>query len=464
MKKSEVLFGILRVPIDAIGIVGALILSYYLRRENIDLIPNVQLLQEASELPNLQEFITEFILPNLAVLIALAAVFRLYALKSTLSAWQEIGRVIAVVLLWVVVVMGWHFLVLRQLFYSRILLVHAAFLITIFLILGRGIVIFLQRTLIRFGIGIHLVVSVGKHHAARVVQETLKADRRYEYFGHIPSLSALKRLQVRCKPDLVLQTDPSPESNETITLINYCRSHHIGYAFLPPVFADVPHQLTVERLGLVPILRFQPTPLDGWGRVWKRIFDIVVSVLLVIILLPILLFISIIILISNGWPIFYISARVGERTEKSIPVIKFRSMVRDADKKKQELLGDNERKDGPLFKMKNDPRITRIGKLLRRFDIDELPQLFNVIVGQMSLVGPRPHLQEEVNRYRSYERRVFAVKPGITGLSQISGRSELEFKEEVHLDLQYIEEWSLLFDAWILWRTIFVVAFKRSRG
>jgi len=132
-------------------------------------------------------------------------------------------------------------------------------------------------------------------------------------------------------------------------------------------------------------------------------------------------------------------------------------MVQGADKQKQILQQKNERSDGPLFKIKDDPRVTRIGKVLRRFDLDELPQLFNIILGQMSLVGPRPHLPEEVDRYTLFQRRVFAVKPGMTGLAQVSGRSTLKFAEEVRLDLQYIEEWSVLLDLWILWRTVFVV-------
>ena len=145
---------------------------------------------------------------------------------------------------------------------------------------------------------------------------------------------------------------------------------------------------------------------------------------------------------------------------KNIPMLKFRSMRKNADAQKESLKGKNERIDGPLFKLQNDPRVTRVGRILRRWDLDELPQICNVLIGQMSLVGPRPHLKEEVAKYSEAQRRVFAVKPGVTGLSQVSGRSQLKFAEEVALDLRYIEEWSLLMDLWILWRTIFVVIFR----
>jgi lipopolysaccharide/colanic/teichoic acid biosynthesis glycosyltransferase len=153
---------------------------------------------------------------------------------------------------------------------------------------------------------------------------------------------------------------------------------------------------------------------------------------------------------------------MGEQGRRKIRILKFRSMVRDADRRRAALHAMNHRTDGPLFKIRNDPRITRVGRILRRFSLDELPQLFNVFAGQLSLVGPRPHLPDEVDRYSLEQRRVFAVKPGMTGLAQISGRSDLTFDEEVRLDLQYIEEWSPLLDLWILWRTIFTIFSDRG--
>ncbi|NLG07329.1 sugar transferase [Candidatus Peribacteria bacterium] len=457
MKRSEVFFGLLRIPMDMLAIAAALLASYRLREARIDLIPNVQLLTEAQTLPSFEAFVRTFAISSAVVLLILIALLGLYALRATLSAWQEAGRMVIAVFVWLVGVMAWFFLVERELFYSRMLLAHATVFLIVFLWMGRVAILLFQRALMRHGVGVRMVISVGAQPPSHVAQETLMHDWHYEYIGHVPDFTALKRMIPRCRPDLVLQTDPNPQSKDTVTLIDYCRSRHIGYAFLPPVFADVPHQLQVERLGLVPVLRFQPTPLDGWGKVWKRLFDMVASAALLSVLLPVFLLIAIVILLTSGWPIFYVSRRVGERADGLVPVIKFRSMIRDAEERKMELLGENERKDGPLFKLTNDPRITPVGRVLHRFDLDELPQLFNVLLGHMSLVGPRPHLPEEVDRYSPYERRVFAVKPGMTGLAQVSGRSMLKFREEVQLDLRYVEEWSLLFDLWIMWRTIWVV-------
>jgi lipopolysaccharide/colanic/teichoic acid biosynthesis glycosyltransferase len=231
---------------------------------------------------------------------------------------------------------------------------------------------------------------------------------------------------------------------------------------LPPILADVPQQIVVERLGLLPIMRFQPTPLDGWGRVLKRTFDIVMATSLLIVLSPILLLITLGILTMNGWPIFYVSKRVGQEGRRTIRLLKFRTMVPNADLLKAQLHEQNHRQGGPLFKVKNDPRVTPFGLILRRFSLDELPQLLNVITGTLSLVGPRPHLLDEVERYEEDQRRVFAVKPGLTGLAQVSGRSDLQFEDEVRLDLRYIEEWSIFLDLWVLWRTIFVVLSRKG--
>ncbi len=457
MKKSEALFGLARIPLDALAVTAALLFSYRLREANIDLIPYVKLLDTASTLPAFSYYERFFITPSVFVYIVLASIIGLYALQSTRSAWNEVGRIIITTLLWLVAVMVWFFLVQRQLFFSRILLIHSAFFITLFVILGRASVTILQRSLLRSGIGVRYVVSIGKQKLAESAKRTLARDARYAYLGHVTNLEAIMKLNGKQKLDLVLQTDPNPESDSTLLLIDACRSNHIGYAFLPPVFADVPHLLTVERLGLLPMIRFRPTPLDGWGRICKRVFDIVGSLLALILLSPVFLIIAIAILIDSGRPVFYVSKRVGEEGTKRIKILKFRSMIKDADGKKAALIEKNHRKDGPLFKMKNDPRVTRVGKMLRRWSLDELPQFINVLLGSVSLVGPRPHLPEEVKLYSSYQRRVFAVRPGATGLAQISGRSDLKFDEEVALDLKYVEEWSLWLDLWILWRTVVVV-------
>jgi len=173
-----------------------------------------------------------------------------------------------------------------------------------------------------------------------------------------------------------------------------------------------------------------------------------------VLLTPFWIIIPILIKLDSSGPAIYRSKR--KYKNRVFSIFKFRSMVADADDKKAELLDLNER-SGPLFKIKNDPRITRLGRFLRKTSIDELPQLFNVLWGTISLVGPRPHLPEEVDQYKQDDRKVFAIKPGITGLAQISGRSSLDFDDEIKLDFYYIENWSLLLDIKIILKSIGVV-------
>jgi exopolysaccharide biosynthesis polyprenyl glycosylphosphotransferase len=462
MKKSEAIFGLLRIPLDALAVLAALLLSFRLRLESIDLVPRFQLLEPPASLPPFDTYVTTFVIPAVLLFLVLAGLLSLYQLRATSGGWNEAGRIVIAALLWLVTVMGWFFLVRRELFYSRILLLHATLLIILFTGIARAAVILLQRAMLRAGFGVLLVVSLGRHPITQSARAVLERDRRYLYLGHLSDRAALDRLEYQRHLDLVIQTDPDAGSKETVALIDYCRSRHIGYGFLPPVLADVPHLLRVERLGLLPLIQFQPTPLDGWGRVLKRLFDLLVSVMLLLVLSPILLLTALVILWDTGRPVLYISRRVGEHGRRQIAILKFRSMVRDADVRKALLSDRNERHDGPLFKMRRDPRITRVGRFLRRFDLDELPQLLNVLRGEMSLVGPRPHLPEEVERYNPYQRRVFAVKPGMTGLAQISGRSSLPFEEEVRLDLRYVEEWSFTLDLWVLWRTVWVVLLEEG--
>ena len=184
----------------------------------------------------------------------------------------------------------------------------------------------------------------------------------------------------------------------------------------------------------------------------KRVFDEVVSTLLLVALLPFLAVIAAVVAMTSEGGAFFVQRRVG-LDGLPFSMIKFRSMVVDADARVEELLNSNEG-SGPLFKLHSDPRVTRVGRFLRKTSLDELPQLVNVVLGQMSLVGPRPALPREVAQYSEREQRRLHVKPGITGLWQVSGRSDLSWEDSIRLDLLYVDHWSLRADMKILLRTI----------
>ena len=185
----------------------------------------------------------------------------------------------------------------------------------------------------------------------------------------------------------------------------------------------------------------------------KRFFDIVLSVMALIVLMPLFIVLAILIKLDSRGPVFFVQDRVG-RYGLHFRFYKFRSMYQGAELKKAELMSQNQSKDGVIFKMKRDPRITRVGRVIRKTSIDELPQFFNVLFGDMSLVGPRPPLPSEVQKYTLEDRKRLNIKPGLTCLWQIKGRSDIPFKEQVRLDKEYIQSQSLRQDLLILLRTI----------
>jgi exopolysaccharide biosynthesis polyprenyl glycosylphosphotransferase len=220
-----------------------------------------------------------------------------------------------------------------------------------------------------------------------------------------------------------------------------------------PVLMEVagPRLHVTGVLGM-PLLRLSAPVFTGARRVVKEIVDRVGGMFLIALLSPFLLVLGLCIKLTDGGPVFYRQRRIG-KDGKAFTMVKFRSMYADAEAQRIGLLAMNEGQ-GPLFKLRKDPRVTRVGAVLRRYSMDELPQLFNVIVGSMSLVGPRPPLPEETERYGPDARRRLLVKPGLTGLWQVSGRSDLPWEESVRLDLRYVEDWSLALDALILWKTV----------
>jgi len=246
---------------------------------------------------------------------------------------------------------------------------------------------------------------------------------------------------------------PGMESDPNFSkFIHYCEDLDIHVNWIPLDSGNLGYWLIPSPQEGIPFLTFEKSEISLPWRIVKRTFDLVFSIAAMVLLSPVFLLIAIAVLISSGWPIFYSQKRIG-LNGRSFNFYKFRSMVKGADK----LLSDVENihaKDHVIFKNRQDPRVTPVGRILRKYSLDELPQFLNVLNNSMSVVGPRPALPHEVNVYNSiYERRLIA-KPGITGPWQISGRSDLDLRTSVALDLNYLINWSFTRDLWIIVSTV----------
>jgi len=274
-----------------------------------------------------------------------------------------------------------------------------------------------------------------------------------EIIGHVDEISKVLGDNV---VDDVIVAVPRSMLGDVQTIIDSCQEEGVRLRFMADFYDFEAARTQLHLVSGIPLLSFEPVAQEYNSLLIKRIFDLVVTLAALPVLIPFFLIVGIAIRIDSKGPAIFTQERVGLHKRK-FRMYKFRSMVQDAEVKMKEIEHLNEA-DGPNFKIKNDPRITRIGRFIRKTSIDELPQLFNVLSGDMSLVGPRPMSVRDVNLFdKGLQRRRFSVRPGITCLWQVSGRSDLSFDDWLKLDLQYIESWSFGLDLKILLKTIPVV-------
>ncbi len=455
------------MPIDYLAIMSSFLLAYWLRPIT-DLIPGVQFHFGPELLPPFSEYVSLGVFAS-AFLIGMFAINHLYEIRITQKFSKSFFKIIFLVTAWLMFLIAYYFLVVHELFFSRIALVHIWFFSIFFTIIGRVLIQMLQSYLLRFGIGRRRVLFIGASSVADQFYKTIKDDQSYDVIGaldgHVMSrkkgelkvigvFDQLENIVKKYNVEEIIQTENNLKESENRDLYAFCRNRQIKYHFIPDTVRLQRSNVDIEMIDNIPLVSLKETSLDGWGHIFKRVFDIVVSFILIILLIPVWILISILIKLDSKGSTFYRSRR--KYKDKIFNIYKFRSMVTDADRRKKDLMNLNER-SGPMFKIKNDPRITKVGRFLRKTSLDELPQLFNVLIGTLSLVGPRPHLPEEIDKYESHHRQVFALKPGVTGLAQISGRSNLDFEEEVRLDVYYIENWSLWMDIKLIIKSIAVI-------
>ncbi|HHI68600.1 MAG TPA: sugar transferase [Planctomycetes bacterium] len=277
--------------------------------------------------------------------------------------------------------------------------------------------------------------------------------------GEVPLLGMVKDLPAFLEKNVVDEILISPARDVTLAQVNQVlqavEEFGIPIRLLPKTFSPRHAKASISWFGTIPTMAWCMGPAESFSMVFKRALDMVVSALLLVLLSPVFILAALAIKLTSKGPVFFSQVRCGLHG-RPFKVFKFRTMVTDAEKKKRHLLKMNEW-DGPVFKMKNDPRITPVGRFLRKFSIDELPQLYNVLRGEMSLVGPRPPLPDEVANYDRKHLRRLSVRPGITCIWQVKARDGRDFKKWVEMDLEYIDNWSLGLDLKLLLLTISAV-------
>jgi exopolysaccharide biosynthesis polyprenyl glycosylphosphotransferase len=274
-----------------------------------------------------------------------------------------------------------------------------------------------------------------------------------EIVGHKPDTHSIVAALDACGADAVAVSAGVQLHPQTLRHLGWeLAARNIGLIMAPALTDIAGPRIHTQQVAGLPLIHVTTPTLEAGQRVAKRLFDLFAAGILLLLVSPAMILVAALIKMDSAGPVFFRQERVGMEGNHFY-MLKFRSMVIDAETRLAELARKNEG-SGPLFKMKNDPRVTRIGAVLRRFSIDELPQLLNVLSGSMSLVGPRPPLPREVEAYESDVRRRLLVKPGLTGLWQVSGRSNLSWQDSVRLDLYYVENWSLAGDLVIILRTV----------
>lgn len=295
-------------------------------------------------------------------------------------------------------------------------------------------------------------LPVAAYTPGTVNKQACEPDSGLPILGHGTDTESVLAAIDACKADAVAVSAGVQLHPQTLRHLGWeLAARNVGLIMAPALTDIAGPRIHTQQVAGLPLIHVTTPTLEGGQRVAKRLFDIFVSCLLIVLTSPLMALIALLVRGDSKGPVLFRQERVGMEGS-TFQMLKFRSMVVDAEDRLSELQHRNEGK-GLLFKIKDDPRITRVGGILRKYSLDELPQLFNICAGSMSLVGPRPPLPREVEAYEHDVRRRLLVKPGLTGLWQVSGRSNLSWQDSVRLDLYYVENWSLAGDLVIILRT-----------
>lgn len=471
MKRAELWFNLISIPVDICMLAIAGIVSFYLRVYGEVYVGPILFDLE------LKQFLLVLV-QIIPILILVYAVIGLYNLRGTRKLIFQFNRIFlgtSVAVMLVIILFFFD----QSIFPSRFIILTAWLLSIILVLLGRIFLKWFQDFMYARGYGLHnLVVINGSGVESKLIEEFLQNNiHGYKVIAELSNseetIHELEQLYQKTHIDEIVQANSMATSAQNLAILQFARRHGFQFSFVPNLFEMQRNITELDSIQGVPVIRLKNTPLEGWGMVVKRFFDVSLASLGLIIISPAALIIFLAIRLTSKGSAIYQHVRSGYK--KEFVFYKFRTMYthlstgekygsEEAEKALQNLLQQQQDGDrtGPLYKIKDDPRVTPVGRFLRRTKLDEIPQFWNVIKGDMSLIGPRPHLPDQVSQYRATYGRIFSIKPGIFGLTQLSQmvRPNLPFEEEIRLDIYYIENWNLLWDIKILAKSVLLLLVK----
>jgi len=467
---------LLIAAIDAVLIMASMVIAYWMRYRANWPSPFEQIVREVAAQNSVPpEKFLPFGLLLLVLLLGLFFMKGLYRLPRSARLFDHAAIIGSSATTGIAVLIVVVFLYHASAFYSRLIFAFAWLVIIFLLGVWRGLLIEWRRWRWIRGVARERVLVVGGTGLARSVMGSIVAqpflgyalvgylddhappstERRDGHFRYLGSILELRHISRVLLVDQVILALPFWEHHRLPELVAICREIGIEFRFAPDLHELSFDHVDVANLGGVPLIGLKELSLKGWNLVLKRAMDLTLVLLSAPLILLLGLLVSLAIRLDSPGAAIFRQQRVG-KDGRLFTVYKFRTMVLDAESRKADLAALNEA-DGPLFKIRNDPRLTRIGRFLRRTSLDELPQFWNVLRGEMSLVGPRPPTPDEVARYESWHYRRLEVTPGLTGLWQVLGRSDTSFDEMVRLDIYYAENWTPGLDMRIILQTLPVV-------